>query len=174
MRDTIAWSEKDGVVGVLTASPALTPAMPKAGGRFGICGIGGLCRLTRPLLWMSCGRWEGNPIGMLDCKRTARRRTGMFLTRSMHSISRIMDTGSVGWRIVMNWREVEVVDKPRKTCDTCEHSCYPPTSMKPVYGLGGMMLVCCKPRKRRKNMIMVAPEYKCRDWTQKQSAEGTT
>ena len=59
-----------------------------------------------------------------------------------------------------------------KNCGSCGNACYPPTSMRPMYGAGGMMLMCCKPRKRRqKGIELVAPEYKCRDWLQQPAPE---
>lgn len=59
-------------------------------------------------------------------------------------------------------------ESTKKNCGNCANGCYPPSGMKPMYGAGGMMLICCKPRKRKqKGFEMVAPEYKCRDWTRK-------
>ena len=65
------------------------------------------------------------------------------------------------------------MDKPRKTCDTCKHSCYPPPSMIRYYVLGSLQMVCSKPPLRGIDIFLPAPEYKCRDWTQKQQEEGS-
>lgn len=54
--------------------------------------------------------------------------------------------------------------KPQKTCSNCGYSCDPPLGIKPMYGAGGMMLACCKPR-RKSGLVLVAPEYTCRSWT---------
>lgn len=60
-----------------------------------------------------------------------------------------------------------------KKCGNCAHACPTPISMKPMYGLGGMMVVCCKPRKRKqKGIELVAPEYKCKDYLQRPAEEG--
>lgn len=61
----------------------------------------------------------------------------------------------------------------KKACENCANGCYPPPSMKPMYGAGGMMLICCKPRKRKvKGIDLVAPEYKCKDWLRQPAEEG--
>ena len=50
----------------------------------------------------------------------------------------------------------------QKSCSNCRYSSGLPLRMRPVYGAGGMMLVCWDAGRRG---MMVAPEYKCESWT---------
>lgn len=62
--------------------------------------------------------------------------------------------------------------KVKKNCGNCRYGCDAPLSMKPLYGLGGMMLVCAKPRvRKRKGIELVAPENKCRDWEENANSQ---
>ena len=47
-------------------------------------------------------------------------------------------------------------------CSNCRYSSGLPLEMRPIYGAGGMMLVCWDTGRRG---MMVAPEYKCESWT---------
>lgn len=50
----------------------------------------------------------------------------------------------------------------QKSCSNCRYSSGLPLGMRPVYGAGGMMLVCWNTGRRG---MKVAPEYKCESWT---------
>ena len=50
----------------------------------------------------------------------------------------------------------------QKSCSNCRYSSGLPLGMRPVYGAGGMMLVCWNTGRRA---MKVAPEYKCESWT---------
>lgn len=49
----------------------------------------------------------------------------------------------------------------QKSCSNCRYSSGLPLEMRPIYGAGGMMLVCWDTGRRG---MMVAPEYKCESW----------
>lgn len=56
------------------------------------------------------------------------------------------------------------MSKVTKNCGNCLYGVDAPTSMKPIYGYGGMMLVCTRPTVRKGGIEMVAPLHKCRCW----------
>lgn len=51
--------------------------------------------------------------------------------------------------------------KIQNSCSNCRYSSGLPLEMRPIYGAGGMMLVCWDSGRRG---MMVAPEYKCESW----------
>lgn len=46
------------------------------------------------------------------------------------------------------------------------------STFRPRYSVGGLMLVCKKPSKRKaSNVLLVSPEYRCRNWQEREADE---